>query len=399
MHRHWAGVQDRTVSMLQDLFWLAQALIMLVVALPVGRFMVNGWFRRRHEFSNRLKHDCLEQYRLRFWPGKKPNFNKVYNSIAGLWLYCFPILLLAATLFLLGGLAAETAIRAGFQQFFHFYHDQVTHDVAQRLANAQDSMAQLQGIFYPFDDVMLDFASLASVGGAYLYTVGVVIQGFRTRSLTPTDLIWCSFRLIIAIPLGLCLAKLPPDGFGAFLAFALGAFPIDALNQLLRRVVNMRLKITEDPDSTDRVVNLSGVTPDIAGRLNAEGIQAVQQLAMLDPVSLAIRTGLSFGFILNLVSQAQAWCFLGDRAKCLQQLGLGDARPIADFVALMDDKGEKDPQVAAIIGAAACRSNTDPEALIWLFRRIANDDYTKFLLFFATRHEPAPARYHPPVSG
>jgi hypothetical protein len=383
--------------MLSALFWLSLALIMLVVALPLHRFMFNGWFRRKHEFSNRLHGECFEFYCLRFWHGRKPTFDIVYNGIAGRWLYVFPIVLLATTLFLLGGFAAETAIRAGFKQYFHFYHDTVTHAVADRLNLAQDNIAQLQGLFYPFDDIMLDFASLASVAGAYLYTVGVVIQGYRTRSLTATDLIWCSFRLIIAIPLGLCLALLPPEGLGAFLAFALGAFPIDALNRLLRRVVNVRLKTTEDPDSTDRVVNLSGVTPDIAGLLNAEGVQAAQQLATLDPVSLAIRTGLSFDFVLSLVAQAQAWKFLGDRAKSLQQMGLGDARPIADFVALMDRKGEDDTQVAAIIAAAAKASTIDAAALTWLFRRLAHDDYTGFLLHFKTHHPPPhhAARHHP----
>jgi hypothetical protein len=380
--------------MLTILFWLSLSLIMALVGLPMWRFIFNGWNRRKHEFSNRLNGDCFDRYRTHFWGGEKPSFNRVYNSIAGRRLYVVPVFLLAVTLFLLGGLVTETSIRAGYEQYFHYYRGIVSPEFADKLGLAHASIAQLQGVFYPFDDIVLDFASVASVGGAYLYTVGVVIQGFRTRSLTPTDLIWCSFRLVIAIPLGLCLALLPPAGVGAFLAFALGAFPIDALNRLLRRVVNMQLKTNEEQEITDRVVYLAGVTPDIAALLNAEGVQAVQQLATLDPVSLAIRTGLSFDFMLNLVAQSQAWCFLGDKTKCLQDMGLGDARPIADIVRRMEQHGEDDPMVVAIMTAASGKTGIDPSALKFLFRRIAGDEYTQFLVHFGCRHPIVAIHHH-----
>jgi hypothetical protein len=69
-------------------------------------------------------------------------------------------------------------------------------------------------------------------------------------------------------------------------------------------------------------LKLSGVRPAISARLIEESVTAHQQLADTDPVSLAIRAGLPFDLVLNLVAQGQVWSCLCDTMAGLAPLGL-----------------------------------------------------------------------------
>ena len=91
---------------------------------------------------------------------------------------------------------------------------------------------------------------------------------------------------------------------GGFIAFALGAFPTEEMLRILRRLLSKYLNITEN-ETSDQLVQLSGVTPEVAAVLAGEGIHAIQQLACMDPVALAVRSGLSFDYLLNLVYRFQ----------------------------------------------------------------------------------------------
>jgi transposase InsO family protein len=131
--------------------------------------------------------------------------------------------------------------------------------------------------------------SFAAISGAYLFVVGVAIQGYRARTLLNSDLLWCSFRMVDK-----------------------------TLNQ-------------SEAETADSLISLTGVTPDVAAALNGKGISAVQQIASMDPVALAVRSGLPFDYVLNLSAQSQAWCCLGSTVANLAPLGLGDARALANL--------------------------------------------------------------------
>ena len=160
--------------------------------------------------------------------------------------------------------------------------------------------------------------------------VGVVIQGYRARTLLNPDLLWCSFRMVISIPLGLSLSALANPAFAAFVAFGLGAFPYGS-NQPNHSAPGRQNSQSVGSETADSLISLTGVTPDVAATLNGEGISAVQQIASMDPVALAVRTGLPFDYVLNLSAQSQAWCSLGSTVGKLAPLGLGDARVLASF--------------------------------------------------------------------
>jgi hypothetical protein len=100
------------------------------------------------------------------------------------------------------------------------------------------TLSQLDSVFCPLPPIVLNIMAFSAISGAYLYVVSSLIQGSRARSLTPSDLLWSSARLVIAVPMGLSLALLASESLGPFVAFALGAFPLEEINRIIRRVVN-----------------------------------------------------------------------------------------------------------------------------------------------------------------
>ena len=186
--------------LLRITFWLGLAIIIAVALIPVSRFLLYQWESRRQEFINRL-HGPISFYLSRFHgeidlKGKKPieMFMELYKRLASRHLYAGPVALLFFTLLLEGGLVTATAIRAGYEQYANFYHD---------MNPIRLSLGELDAAFSPTPRIVLTIEALAAIAGAYLYTVGVVIQGQRARTLVPSDLLWCSFRLLIAVPMGL----------------------------------------------------------------------------------------------------------------------------------------------------------------------------------------------------
>ncbi len=388
---------------LTGVFWTSEVLIICLIFAPIYRFLRYGWLIRRQEFTNRLAKKKLSFYFDRFWQQTfvddkvsatftdDEKFSHVYDKIAGRIFYIIPVIILFVTTVLFGGLVISTAIRTGYERYIQNYMEDNAKEeelnkngVAHLDVNSIPRVTHLDitsedGIFLPFSYIVLSFSSLAAISGAYLYSVSVLMQGYRSRTLLSSDLLWCSFRLIISVPLGLSLAQVANSAIAAFVSFGLGAFPIDAINRILRRLLNRSLSVTEQEGDTDQLVKMLGVSANTAAELNNEGIDSVQQLADQDPVSLAIRTGLSFDYILNLVAQAQAWSFIGETAGKLAPLGFGDARSIEKLVKDIDNKI---PGVTEVLEAAAISINVDLAILRNNFSRIAGDDYTKFLAQF-----------------
>ncbi len=415
------------------LFWVIEILVMLLLFYPLWHFFDEGWGERCQEFSNSIGQKDLGIYLKRFWPASERESwidadeaaratffqNKIYVTLIGKRRYIGPGLLLFAIAFVSTALAVIMAMRSGYEHYFVFYHDWQTQE-ATTLVAAHMPLTELDGTFWPFPIVTLSLETMAAIAGAYLFVVSVIIQGTRARTLVTADLLWASARFVIAIPMGLSLAQIANASLGAFVAFGLGAFPMDSLLKLIRRITGITLNKSEQEDASDQLVKLMGVTPDISACLGGEGISAVQQLADVDPVALAIRSGLAFDYVIFLVCQAQAWCFIGDVMQKLAPLGLGDARAILELSRRLDvdpnartvleaaaivaygsaksssDAAPKPSGGAAKTGdaasAAAPAASADADArkqwtamLENAFRDIANDEYTEFLAQFAVR--------------
>ena len=131
---------------------------------------------------------------------------------------------------------------------------------------------------------------------------------------------------------------MPSDALGPFISFGLGAFAITELRTLTRRLTATSLKANDPRAGDDQTVAMLGVTQSVSDILAEENITCAQQLADIDPVVLAVRTGLSFNYILFLAAQSLVWCFLGKTAAVLGPLGLAAARAIWYLMAKPEDE-------------------------------------------------------------
>jgi hypothetical protein len=377
---------------LRVLFWISVVMIVAIAVIPVMRFLLYQWDLRRKEFVYRFDDKALGIYLSRFHNvgatdltvNRLAVFENLYNRLVGRHLYIVPLILMTITIVLFGGLAIETAIRSGSEEYFTFYQIWLPHEgtAASKIELSHPPISDLDAAALPFPNMVLDLPSFAAISGAYLFVVSIVIQGYRARTLLNSDLLWCSFRMVISIPLGLSLSALANPTLAAFVAFGLGAFPIDAITRIIRRLVDKTLNQSE-AETADSLISLTGVTPDVAAALNGEGVSAVQQIASMDPVALAVRTGLPFDYVLNLSAQSQAWCCLGSTVANLAPLGLGDARSLAKLSERVE-RTPPDDEAQAILESASKAASLDKDVLRSAIRNIAAEPYTQFLLKLAS---------------
>jgi hypothetical protein len=375
--RPFRGTGQMDPTILSNTFWICEVLTLSVIVAPIWRFFTKGWAVRKQDFTNRLCGKPIDIYLDRFWADtiKKrlpkvtdsdQKFSAIYNMMAGRSLYITPALLLVITVAVFGGFAIQTGLRAGYEQYISFYAEH--HVYPPR---------QVQGLidkaFLPFPLVVFSVPTMASVAGAYLYASQVVISGYQTRTLLSSDLLWSAFRLVIAIPLGMCVALPGTNSVLPLVGFALGAFPIGTINKLLRRLAGRSLNDAELQDNKDDLLKLTGITPDVSAQLQLAGVASPQQLADMDPVSLSLRTGLPFDFVLSLAAQGQVWSIIGAETGALAPLGFGEARAISKLMTLSET--EKNKCLAAI----ASKTGFDLDLLTFNFETIAKDDYTVFL--------------------
>jgi hypothetical protein len=192
---------------------------------------------------------------------------------------------------------------------------------------------------------------------------------------------------VIAIPMGYAFASLVKPDVGSFVAFALGAFPLNSLISLLRRLTNKALGAESTPDqASDDIINLQGVNKSIMERLANEGVTTITQVAYCDPIRLTMRSNLPFNFIMDLMNQALAWMYLEDLLDVVRPLGMRGACEIKYLICDFDnaagtEEAEKHAHglatTALPLVATACKQS--PQTLEFAFRQIADDPFTSFL--------------------
>ncbi|MGF6634117.1 hypothetical protein OKW39_001268 [Paraburkholderia sp. MM6662-R1] len=176
---------------------------------------------------------------------------------------------------------------------------------------------------------------VCAMAGAYIFAVGDSVLSMRQRKLNVSDVYWYALRLALALPIGVAAAGFPDtDKASVGLAFAIGLFPVDRFLKFFRRLSLTLVKERSEDKAARQLMRLEGVSAMTATLLEAEGVGSTDQLATMDPVLLAIRTGLLFRFILHLGSQAVAWRYLGDAASKLTDMALGRAESITSLLDL-----------------------------------------------------------------
>ena len=412
---------------MHSFFLISWALAVSVALLPVVFFLLLGWGAREAEFIDKVRDQTqMEVYFDKFWSEGRTNykaklskkglsrsisprelFRARYRSLIGRSRYIVPSLLFVIVVTMLTGLVVATAIRTGYDHYIEYYASAATaEDAASKagvIGNAitgnslkRIGIAELDTDFAPLPQIHLSLSALSAIAGAYLFMVAQLIQQCRARTLVYSDLFGASLRILVAVPLGLSVMLLASDTLGPFIAFGLGAFPIVELRTLIRRLTTTSLKAGDPRADDDQTVTMVGVTQSVSDTLAEENITCAQQLADIDPVVLAVRTGLSFDYVLFLAAQSLVWCFLGKTASELGPLGLADARAIWYLMKKPEEERKKvfdavDGHFAAISTAQAPKC-IDAVLLRQAFEKIAIDPYTRFLVHFTSdldKAEPA----------
>ncbi|MEO9384005.1 hypothetical protein [Chromobacterium phragmitis] len=359
------------------------ALVLLascLAAAPLIRFLVTGWGARYEEFRNRLNDGALAFYLRQFWQPRTDRepalkiwpptvsqgevdaaaerlFGVIYREHYGRSVFITPMILLQAAI-------------AFMATLFTF--------------------AEMGKLALPVNNLIV----AASIAGAYLFVVSDMVTSVRRRSLNVADVYWYALRMTLAIPIGAAVSAASSADAGSVsalqtvAAFAIGAFPMDVLMKLLRRLASRSFGSGEQDQNSDQLIKLEGVTADIAAGMAAEGVNSIEQLIGTDPVLLSIRTGFPFKFILRLSSQAIVWRYFSDHGASLARLGLADVASIASLnekLELPEDdprRQQADKVAANAAGALQAGGGAAPDeaTLRFLFGEICNQPYTRFLL-------------------
>jgi hypothetical protein len=236
------------------------------------------------------------------------------------------------------------------------------------------------------------FGALAGFMGGYMWVLYFFMKRMQERKLSPSDLYWCSSRLILAVPIALAFAALfkgPLNNQALYaLCFMLGAFPLQSLMTFMRRTASSKLNLQDSfDDAVTDLTQLQSLGRNQAEIYNQEGVGTILQLAYSDPVDLTIRTGFSFSYVIDCCSQALAWLSFENNLSVLRKYGLRGAQEITTFVFELSENKDQDQDITMAEKAWAEKTleivsvelNIDKVSLRGILDSIAYDPYSQFL--------------------
>jgi hypothetical protein len=221
----------------------------------------------------------------------------------------------------------------------------------------------------------------AAIAGAYTFVAWDFFNRVQRRDLSSADILRGALRLAIAVPLGFAMSALLEKSYAPFLAFAIGVFPLETISTILRRLVNDKLKLQIGADNApDQVATLSGVDRSIADRIQEADITTIPQLAWCDPIQLTMRTNLGFDYVVDIVSQALAWVYFGEKLAALRPFGLRGAFELHVLSNDLNSANTDEKDLAARTQTAAATAiNVPLDGFKYAVEQIAGDPATKFL--------------------
>lgn len=347
-------------------YQLAVAIALAVIAeiammLPLIRFLSTGWFAKRRDVLDGLSDEACRAYFERFscsreiLPGhERAQFVAMYFQWYGRHMFIAPGLLLCCVSSL---------------------------SVAAVVFSVMETLHYTANPFFP-----LPPAAVAALSGAYMWVVDDQISRCRRLDLAPSDLHWATLRLLIAVPMGYAFSAVVTEGLAPFIAFALGAFPISTLTNMLQRTSNRVLQIEpKDDEVRDGIVKLQGTDRAIVDRLAIEDVRTISQMAYCDPVHITMRSNLSFNFVTDLMSQALVRMYFGAAAEAIATIGMRGAVEVRHFIEALDDnrdtpaaRRQRELAAKALPSLADALKQT-PHGTELALRQIANDPFTNFL--------------------
>jgi hypothetical protein len=277
----------------------------IVAALPLiaaGHFLCFGWPARKAQILSRFTDDSIKHYRETFCPSgtfsNTAEFRKEYDRRYGRRLFFFPVLLFAATLIFVTYFSASWV----------WLHD---------WWGASEGTGKI---------------AISSLAGAYIWVTYDLIFRVRQNDVVTSDINRATLRLLLSLPFGFAIAAFAGEVPGmtgtratSALAFFVGSFPTDTVLKFMRRTAFLWLKLDAnvEDDSLKQLMKIDGITTPVAERFIDEGIRTNLQLAYADPISLTIKSGMDFAFILSCCGHAMVRTYFNDeQMKVVDKYGL-----------------------------------------------------------------------------
>jgi len=328
----------------------------IFLLLPSLAYLYSGWKTRFEMLKAVFDEKSLELYFKKFFPSKKniegedlgKKFEKLFNKNHGRQHYFIPLVLL--------GLISAIGMVFVANNLFYWFH--------------------IKYYFKPLHPI-----ALSAFLGAYMWVAFDQLRRFRIRDFTSHDVCLCSFRFLIAIPLGFSFSAIFNVSMGTTVAFLLGTFPAKTIFKFSRRYVAKKMdnKNVED-DAVNELECLQSVNREESERFQKVGINNILQLAYSDPVDLTLRTNFDFNYVIDCISQSLLWIYLGENVSKLRPLGLRGAQ---EAKVLSECLNAKDPQTKKMaeenFNEIAKTLGLNKIALRKTIYEIVYDPYTEFI--------------------
>jgi hypothetical protein len=279
----------------------------LFLLAPSLLYLLTEWKTRFEMLKAVLDDKALRLYFSQFFPSKKDIQNDIWKEFEKLFFpnygrrtYFIPLLLLAL-------ISGSGLILVGYNLFYWL--------------NIVPNLMPIHPV------------AISAFLGAYMWVAYDQLRRFRMRDFTFHDVYNCSFRFLIAVPLGFSFAAIFKDDFGITSAFLLGTFPTKTLFKLGKRFVAQKfnMKSQDTAGTLHELEQLQCINREEAERYQEEGTTNILQLAYSDPVDLTIRTNFDFNYVVDCISQALLWLYVGKDIDKLRPLGLRGAQEASEL--------------------------------------------------------------------
>lgn len=356
----------------------------ILVLFPIGRFLLKQWKFRASRLFGELAGDPIVYYYQQFRPGGGPKSAppvKMAEPVDGNWFaavdwkpymdsFCTDFYTWYGRRYYIAPVLMLVVLTAGAA----CWAQRMLREWAMTAGGPGTSMRAL---------------TASALAGAFVWVISDELDRLRRRDFTTNDVYYYIFRILLAVPFAWALSAVQDNDHKIFgvpaaipIAFFLGTFPTTTLFTIGRRFVTQQLKLGDDQQVANELEKLNAVTKTNAERFRDEGVTTITQLAYGDPVDLTIRTNYDFNYVIDCVSQALAWIYLGDGLSTVTPLSLRGAQEIASV--MTDSRNTKDPLAQQLadntIVAAAALLKIDKDAFRSTLAQIADDPYTIFLV-------------------
>lgn len=331
----------------------------IFLLIPSIIYLKTAWQIRFETLKAGLGHHALKLYFGQFFPAKKgisgdelgKEFEELYYRRYGQRLYIIPLILLMV-------ISAIGIFLVGYNLF---------------------SWLKIDSRLEPISPV-----AIAAFLGAYMWVAYDQIQRFRMRDFTFHDVNDCSFRFLIAIPLGFSFAAIFKESVGVTSAFFLGTFPSQTLFKFGRRFITEQLKVKgKNPEEpSNELEQLQCINREEAERYREEGKTTILQLAYSDPVDLTMRTNFDFNYVVDCISQALLWLYVGKKdMDKLRPLGIRGAQEAYTLEESLNSNDTEEKTIAeGNFREIAQALNVTENTLKMLLNEVTEDPYTQFIV-------------------